>query len=426
MKLFTTLSADIARRENHGPKSDMRDKPAAIVSRSAKMPPLIKHNLIPRNSILMFKYHNVLAVVITLLLLTASHCSAHGERWTTEQAQSWYADLPWQVGCNFLPSTAINQLEMWQAETFDPETIDRELAWAASIGFNTVRVFLHDICWRDDRKGFHKRIDLYLEIAARHNIRTMFVIFDGVWDPDPVAGAQRAPKLGVHNSGWMQSPGRDILADKTRVEELEPYVTDLVTRYGKDQRVLVWDLFNEPDNPNTGSYGVQELANKDEAAAALVNLAFAWARQIAPQQPLTVGLWRGPAWNGQELNLVHRAALEQSDVLSFHDYGDPASIKRRIAELKPFGRPLLCTEFMARGNGSTFEAILPILREEKVAAYCWGLVDGKSQTKYPWTTWQVPILGEPTPWHHDIFRTGGSPYSDDEVRLIKSLTDSRK
>ena len=162
---------------------------------------------------------------------------------------------------------------------------------------------------------------------------------------------------------------------------MQPYVTDLLKRYGQDKRVLIWDLFNEPDNPNSGSYGSRELQNKDDAAAKLVRLAFEWARQVDPEQPLTVGLWRGPAWNQtSELNLVHQAACEQSDVLSFHDYGDPTSIKSRLAQLKGLNRSLFCTEFMARGKDSTFEVILPILKEEKVAAYCWGLVDGKSQT----------------------------------------------
>lgn len=199
-------------------------------------------------------------------------------------------------------------------------------------------------------------------------------------------------------------------------------------KFGDDDRVLVWDLFNEPDNPNTNSYGSKEFAEKekDEVAARLVKLSFEWARKANPQQPLTVGLWRGPDWtHTNELNQVHSAALELSDVLSFHDYGDPNSMNGRIAQLKTFNRPLLCTEFMARGNGSTFAAILPILKQAKVAAYCWGLVDGKSQTKYPWSTWEKPIIGDPTPWHHDIFRPDGTPYSEEEVKLISKLTGAK-
>jgi hypothetical protein len=346
------------------------------------------------------------------------------ERWTPQTANDWYTAQPWLVGCNFIPSTAINQLEMWQPNSFDAATIDRELGWAQSIGFNTVRVFLHDLPWKDDRGKFFANVDTFLEIAARHEIRPMIVILDGVWDPDPQSGPQNRPRVGVHNSGWVQSPGRVILADRAKQDALKPYVTDVIARYANDKRVLAWDLFNEPDNLNGNSYGPLELKNKDEAAARLVRISFEWARSARPTQPLTVGLWSsGDTWGKPEtLNLVHRAAVELSDVISFHDYGKADSMQGRIDQLRKYERPLLCTEFMARGNGSTFEAILPVLKREKVGAYCWGLVDGKTQTKYPWATWQMPIIGEPEPWHHDIFHTDGKPYRDAEVKFIRELT----
>jgi hypothetical protein len=221
----------------------------------------------------------------------------------------------------------------------------------------------------------------------------------------------------------VQSPGRVVLADNAKQDGLQPYVTDVLTRYANDERVLAWDLFNEPDNDNTNSYGPLELKNKDKVAARLVRRTFEWARAVGPSQPLTVCVWRGPAWNdAKNLNKVHQAALELSDIMSFHDYGPPESMQRRIDELRKYGRPLVCTEFMARGMGSTFQAILPILKKEKVAAYCWGLVDGKTQTKYPWKTWQMPLLTEPDPWHHEVFHTDGKPYREDEVKLIRELT----
>ena len=363
-----------------------------------------------------------LALALLAALLPGSHASA-ADRWTPDEAHQWYAAQPWLVGCNFAPGSAINQLEMWQADTFDPAGIERELGWAQEIGFNTVRVFLHDLPWKEDRDGFFKRLDAFLEIAARHDIRTMVVIFDGVWDPDPKTGRQNMPRPGVHNSGWAQSPGRVILADADKSAALKPYVVDVLTRYKDDKRVLLWDLFNEPDNPNTNSYGPLELEKKDEAAARLVKLAFEWAREVGPSQPLTVGVWAGPAWDcHEELNQTHLAALELSDVISFHNYDDAKRMKERIGELEGYGRPLLCTEFMARGNKSTFEAILPILKEKKVAAYCWGLVDGKTQTKQPWSTWKTPILGEPEPWHHEVFHADGRPYAEEETKLIKDLT----
>lgn len=386
----------------------------------------MKTGKVSQGMITRFATWTVGVCVAACVMAAGADDSFAGEQWSKEKAQAWYADLPWLVGCNFAPSTAINQLEMWQADTFDPETIDRELQWAAEIGMNTVRVFLHDLPWKEDREGFFNRVDQFLALCEKHRIRPMIVLFDGVWDPDPQSGEQRRPRTGVHNSGWVQSPGRVILADDAKQDALEEYVKDVVKRYGQDERVIVWDLFNEPDNPNANSYGPLELPNKDERAERLVRLSFKWAREVNPTQPLTVGLWRGPAWDKpSELNKVHRAALELSDVVSFHDYGKPEALKARIAQLEKTGRPLICTEFMARGNGSTFEDCLPIMKDKRVGAYCWGLVDGKTQTKYPWPTWQMPILGEPEPWHHDIFRADGTPYRADEVRLIKELTSSK-
>jgi hypothetical protein len=368
----------------------------------------------------------LLAAILSLAWSTpaTTPAASAAERWTEQKASEWYDAQPWLVGCNFLPSNAINQLEMWQPETFDPTTIDRELGYAESLGFNTVRVFLHNLPWHDDRDAFLKNIDKFLEIAAKHKIRPLIVFFDGVWDPDPQSGKQNRPRAGVHNSGWVQSPGRIVLADDAKQDALESYVTDVLKRYAKDKRVLAWDLFNEPDNLNGNSYGPLELKNKDAVAARLVRETFKWAREVGPSQPLTVCLWgQAPHWDEVDtLNKVHRAALELSDVISFHDYGKPDAMNGRIHQLRKYDRPLICTEFMARGNGSTFEAILPILKKEKVAAYCWGLVDGKSQTKYPWNTWQMPNLGEPDLWHHDIFHTDGRPYRESEVKFIREQT----
>jgi hypothetical protein len=358
-----------------------------------------------------------------VVVLAAASMAAARERWTPEEANAWYDKQEWLVGCNFGPSTAINQLEMWQADTFDPETIDRELGWAAAIGVNTARVFLHEVVWQNDPDGLFTRLDKFLELADKHGIKPMLVFFDGVWDPDPQAGPQRRPRWHVHNSGWVQSPGRVVLADDAKQDALEPYVVAVLKRYANDDRVLAWDLFNEPDNGNGNSYGPLELKNKDERAVRLVRKSFEWAREVAPTQPLTVGVWHQGPWDRpNELSQTQQAALELSDVISFHNYDGADKMAARIAELRPLGRPLICTEFMARGNGSTFEAILPLLKKEKVGAYCWGLVDGKTNTKYPWPTWQFPALEEPDPWHHEIFHTDGKPYSQTEVDLIKRLT----
>ena len=153
---------------------------------------------------------------------------ADTQQWSTQKANQWYAQQRWLVGSNYIPADAINQLEMWQADTFNAAQIDKELGWAESIGMNTMRVFLHDKLWEQDAEGFKKRIDQFLAIAAKHGIRPMLVFFDSCWDPDPKPGPQHPPIPGVHNSGWVQSPGRAVLADTANYPRLEAYVKDIV------------------------------------------------------------------------------------------------------------------------------------------------------------------------------------------------------
>nr|WP_165701237.1 sulfatase-like hydrolase/transferase [Crateriforma conspicua] len=350
-------------------------------------------------------------------------------RWSAKRANNWYRQIDWPLGANFVPSTAINQLEMWQEATFDPDTIDRELGYAEKIGMNTMRVFLHDIPWRTDAEGFFRRVDRYLEIADSHGIRTMFVFFDGVWHPNPVAGLQPQPVPGVHNSGWVQSPGRTILDDPAGQDALKPYVQSVLRRYADDSRVLVWDLFNEPDNGNGNSYGLagQNLElNPDvkrRRAHELLEKTFRWAREVNPSQPLTVGLWTGDYVN--KPRPIDRLVLDNNDVHSFHTYGGPQTARRKMEDLLALGRPLLCTEYMARGNNSTFAGVLPILNELKVGAYNWGFVNGRSQTIYPWDSWQAAYTSIPDPWFHDIFHTDGRAYDSAETDLIRRLSESK-
>jgi Cellulase (glycosyl hydrolase family 5) len=347
-------------------------------------------------------------------------------RWTAARANAWYAKQPWLVGANFVPSTAINQLEMWQADTFDPATIDRELGYAQSIGMNTMRVFLHDIAWREDRKGFYSRVDKYLKIAGKHHVKTLFVIFDAVWHPNPHAGKQPDPVPGLHNSGWVQSPGRTYLESPEKQDELKPYVVDLLKHYKNDRRVLAWDLFNEPDNPNRQAYGSDgtkiELNEPDKTkfATQLLRKTFAWAREVHPSQPVTSGVWLGDYLsNPTELQKLQ---LEESDIITFHNYDGPGELRHRIEGLKKLGRPVLCTEYMARGNHSTFADNLPVMKELNVAAWSWGLVSGKSNTIYPWDSWTKHYTNEPAVWFHDVFRADGTPFSATEASLIKNLS----
>jgi hypothetical protein len=344
------------------------------------------------------------------------------EIWTKEQANAWYDKQPWLVGCNFIPSTAINELEMFQAETFDTATINRELGWAAAIGMNTVRVYLHDLLWDQDAEGFQKRLDVFLEIASRHQIKPIFVLFDSCWDPFPKLGKQREPKPFVHNSGWVQSPGHDALKDSTQYPRLEKYVKGIVAKFASDARVLAWDVWNEPDNTNNTAYGKVELQEKSKYVTPLLQKTFAWARAVNPSQPLTCGVWAGDWSSTDKLKPIEKVQLDESDIISFHNYENGEEFEKRIKWLQPLGRPIICTEYMARGNNSYFESSLPIAKKYKVGAVNWGLVDGKSQTKYAWNSWEKKYTSEPELWFHEIFHTDGKPYKKNEVELITKLT----
>ncbi|HTD93800.1 MAG TPA: cellulase family glycosylhydrolase [Chitinophagaceae bacterium] len=328
-----------------------------------------------------------------------------GRQWSAAKANAWYSEHKWITGANYIPASAINQLEMWQAETFDPATIDKELSWAQGIGFNAMRVFLHHIAWETDPAGFKKRMNDYLTIAGKHGILTIFVFFDDCWNKEPKPGKQPSPKPGIHNSGWMQDPGQKESFDSSGFPALGKYVTDVLTQFSKDKRVLLWDLYNEPGN-----------SGKKDSSYYLLSKAFQWARAVDPDQPVSAGLWD---WGYEKLNAFQ---LQNSDVITYHDYEDATWHKRVIELLKANGRPMICTEYMARPRNSRFSTILPLLKEKNVGAINWGFVEGKTNTIYAWDT-PMPDGSEPIEWFHDIFRSDGTPYRADEVRLIKKLNE---
>ncbi|MGZ9165637.1 MAG: cellulase family glycosylhydrolase [Anaerolineales bacterium] len=337
-----------------------------------------------------------------------------GSRWSVEKAHEWYARQPWLVGCNFIPSNAINQLEMWQAETFDPVTIDRELGWAADIGFNTVRTFLHDLAWEADPSGFKQRISQFLDIACRYGVRPMLVIFDDCWNSDPKIGPQPVPRPGVHNSGWIQSPGVSVVnRGPSAWGRLETYVKDILSSFANDERILLWDLYNEPGN-----------SSNKEKSLPLVKAVFDWAREVNPSQPLTVGVW----FDNEPLNQFQLAA---SDVITFHHYWELEKLEREIRKLKASGRPVICTEWMARTCGSLVSTNLPVFARENVGCFNWGLVAGKTNTIFQWKDLNpakefIDVEVEPKVWFHDLLCTDGTPYDQTEIEIFKKLTGVRR
>ncbi len=326
------------------------------------------------------------------------------QRWSIEQSQKWSASNGWLRGSNFTPSTAVNQLETWQAETFDKETINRELGWAEEIGMNCMRVFLHHLAWQIDQEGFKIRMEQYLEIANKHGIKTIFVFFDDCWKPNYQAGKQPEPKPGVHNSGWVQDPGNKLYQDSTLMPVLEKYVKDVLTRFKNDRRIVLWDLYNEP--------GHGDHKNK---SLPLLQKVFEWGREVHPSQPLTSAAWK------RSLKEITQFELENSDIITYHTYDGPSDHQVFIDMLKLQDRPMVCTEYMARNNNSLFQNTMPMLKTQNIGAINWGLVTGKTNTRYAWS--QVIADGsEPKLWFHDIFYPDGRPYQQEEIDCIKSLT----
>ena len=327
------------------------------------------------------------------------------ERWTAAKANEWYASQPWLVGANFTPSTAINQLEFWQAESFDTATIDKELGFAQSIGMNVMRVFLHYLVWQQDSAGFIKRINTYLNISSRHCITTMFVLYDDCWNATASPGKQPDPKPGVHNSGWVQCPGKAIHNNPAQWGILESYTKGIVRAFAKDKRILLWDLYNEPGNSD---YNLQTLP--------LLTKVVEWARASKPSQPVSIGVW----YDNKQLTNFQ---LANSDVITYHNYDDTVKMLKQIKQLKAYGRPVICTEYMARKNNSLFITHLPLLNREHVGAINWGLVSGKTNTIFPWGSKEGSP--EPKPWFHDVFRQDGSAFDSKETALIQQLSSAK-
>jgi endo-1,4-beta-mannosidase len=294
---------------------------------------------------------------------------------------------------------------MWQAETFDIEIISRELGWAGDLGLNTARIYLHDLVWGADPAGLKERMNTLLCAATDAGIRPIFTIFDDCWNREFNLGKQPEPKPSVHNSVWVQSPGSKVVTNPSDWGRLEKYVKDIVGSFRNDERVLMWDLYNEPGNNSLG-----------EASLGLVKAVFEWARAAGPTQPLSVGVWFDNA-------ILNEYQLAQSDIVTFHNYNDAANLEAQIKVLKGYGRPLVCTEYMARTRGSRFETHLPIFKREGVGCVNWGFVNGRTQTIYPWGSKESSP--EPKPWFHDILRRDGAPFDATETAFIKKTIGRR-
>lgn len=359
----------------------------------------------------------ILAAMLVCNATEAKRPAAHATRgqWTREQAWSWMKSNDWPVGCNYVPSYAINQYEFWQPETFDPQLIDKELGMAEELGFNTVRIYLHEGLWYADKKGFKKRIDRFLEIADSHGIRSIVTFFTngGNHDRTFTLGPQPGAVPGVHSSNWIPSPGKAVIDDPTKWPALKQYVQDILRTYGDDRRILYWNLCNEPENFKAGC-DVKEF----------MPVVYEWAWEVRPSQPLSSPVWQRPGIHGSSTKLDLLAFVcTHSDIVTFHCYSQPKEVQTMIAMLKRFGRPMICQEYLARNYGNTFETVLPMLKQNGIGAINWGLVNGKCQFHIPWGH----KSGDPEPevWFHDIFCADGTPYSQAEIDFLQTVTGKK-
>lgn len=368
-------------------------------------------------------------------------------QWTKERVNSWYSKLDWLVGCNYYPATAINQIDMWQESTWDPKQIEKELGWAESIGMNTLRVYLHDMVWADDEKGLYKRMDQFLEMCDNHDIRPWFVFFDDCHYPGPKLGVQPLPVRKYHNSGWVNCPARDVAlryaAHETTADEekqLKNYVQKTMKRFKNDDRVLLWELYNEPghgtgENGDMGS-SIKTKTSMGDKSARLVYDSWVWAREVNPSQPITSCTAGAVGLKNKAINRIN------SDLHSIHCYKSAPEFKALIEDYQADGRPVIMTEWLARPEGNTPETVLPMMKEMGVGALCWGFVSGKSGTIWAWSSRLVDgkprnlinerkagnvvcegeSMPEPELWFHDLLRADGTPYIESEIELFRELT----
>ena len=373
---------------------------------------------------------NFIITIIILLIFTKCQkqpSSVLDNRWSEEKAWKWQKKNGWMVGANFNPSTSINQLEFWQEDTYDSITIDRELKWSSELGMNLHRVYLHNLLWDQDSLGFLERIEDYLKISDSYNIKTLLVLLDDVWHPIPKLGKQPEPIPYVHNSGWVQAPGSEILGDSLRHNELKNYIKGVISHFANDNRVIGWDLYNEPDNvaPAYPRFPDRPVDIKDKKiySLSLLKKVFNWSREINPSQPLTVGLWKdSETWGSlDDLTPIDKFAISNSDVISFHAYGDINETRKKIEDLEKYNRPLLCTEYLARSEENTFQNTLPLFKEKNVAAINWGFVSGKTNTAFPWSSWDEEFDSLPRVWHHDIYLPDKTPFDQEEITFFKKM-----
>ncbi len=364
----------------------------------------------------------IIALAVSLFLF--STCVFAREVWTDEQAKQWIAKQKYRAGVNYIPSYAVNQIELWQKETFDIKTIDREFALMRATGFNAVRVFLSDLVFESNPDGFMERFEEFLKTADKYGIGTMVVFFTNGGTDDAKLGKQVVPSQS-HNPGWKKQPSYSILGDKSKWGILEKFVKTVVGKYAKDPRVICWDIFNEPGNIKSlhivgGAKNLSDdrIKHLKRCSLDLIRESAEWARSCDPQQPVTFGLYKYKG--GEEEKIFNPLQISQSDVISYHTYAPLIDHMRIIKKIrKHTSKPIMCTEWMGRIRGSTFNPILSFHKNNNIWSFPFGFVAGKTQTWRPWPNDDTPEMQGI--WFHDIYKSDHTPYCPEEVEYIKRI-----
>lgn len=346
------------------------------------------------------------------------------ERWTAEKANNWAKNRRWTVGFNYVASNCVNRMEQWQAYEHEQKipVFEREFALAEEVGFNAIRSVLPLEPWLYEHDGFMRRLDNFLTLANRHGLGVMIVFGNDCCVPksqwQPAKFGPQPVDWGYHG-GVIRSPhagnpemGYSLLDDPELRQAWTKMVDEIVGEYAHDERVDIWDIFNEPGNSRRGMTSAGAMADFFDAA-----------RKHDPVQPLTAGVWTVNRTN--TLPEIEQLAMELSDVISYHDYGSFDHSVGVIERLRKLGRPLFNTEWLNRTLHNNVATHLPLYYLENVGVYNWGFVAGKSQTYEPWDSLWNNYAKNPaadydfTVWQHDLFRPSLRPYDPHEIETFR-------
>ncbi len=348
-------------------------------------------------------------------------------KWTEEKANEWYKTKGWLRGCNFIPSVCANRADMWQA--YDCErhfaVAEKELKLCKEIGFNTIRIFLEFNVWLAEHDSFMANLERFITLADSLGISILMGLTSEAQLPR--GGSYIPKKLGEQEYAWGYHQGRWPLTEEQKA--LTPYhfaelpevsekfyemVREVVGKYAQDNRIIVWNVYNEP--------GVVIR----ERAIPILERMFAECRALDPIQPLCADVYYSYYSYDKIETAAEKVALDLSDIISFHSYMAYDLMVPQIKELKKLNRPIFMTEWLSRTSWSTVEDLYPLFYLENIACYCWGFVLGKTQTNEPWEDyWNHFYSGDPKAkydfgrWMHDLFRPNYRPYIPEEIELIK-------